>query len=485
MNRPKVKYSLSNWDLVTVNPNYKTWNWKDLFCFWGVNIQSIIGFSLISSLYLIYNLNTFVVFFGSILGSFLVYIFCNLIGKPSQKFGLPFAVLLRSSLGFNGAKFFGLLRSLVGIFLFGIQTYFLSKLVVYLIRIFIFSIDNTLLEQEIFLIFLLGLNIIDWISILVVIVFQTMLFSIGIQYNKKLINYSAIIVYAGMIIFFFTLFLSDVKTTTQAFSNILNLENFVNENNILPLITVTGTIFAYFSIIIVSFGDFSRYVNNEKDLNKGNLSLILNLIIFSFFSVAIVIGSDVFLNQKFQDLDRIFTNPTDIIGKFDNLQITIVVLFFIIIASASTNLVANYIPSQYSLINFLPNKLNLKSSSYIISFLGFIVGVFWLTVLSQIGILSFVDTFSCFFGPVFGVIIADYYLIKNENLSNKDLYSIETQSAYYYSKGWHIKGSYSILLGFIFSASTIWNTNLMFLQSYAWIIGAFTSWLTYYLLTKK
>ena len=79
----------------------------------------------------------------------------------------------------------GILFALVGIFLFGIQTYFLSKLVVYLIRIFIFSIDNTLLEQEIFLIFLLGLNIIDWISILVVIVFQTMLFSIGIQYIKN------------------------------------------------------------------------------------------------------------------------------------------------------------------------------------------------------------------------------------------------------------------------------------------------------------
>ena len=485
MNQPKVKYSLSNWDLVTVNPNYKNWNWKDLFCFWGVNIQSVIGFSLIASLYIIYSLNTFVVFFGTILGSFFVYIFCNLIGKPSQKFGLPFAVLLRSSLGFNGAKFFGLLRSLVGIFLFGIQTYFLSKLVVYLIRILIFSIDKTLLDQEIFLTFLLGLNIIDWISILLVIVFQTMLFSIGIQYNKKLINYSAIIVYAGMIIFFLTVFLSDVKTTIQAFSNILNFENFLNKSNILPLITVAGTIFTYFSIVIVSFGDFTRYVNNERDLTKGNLSLILNLIIFSFFSIAIVVGSDVFLNQKFQDLDRIFTNPTDIIGKLDNLQITIVVLFFIIISSASTNLVANYIPSQYSLINFFPNQLNLKSASYTISFLGFIVGVFWLTVLSQIGILSFIDTFSCLFGPIFGVIIADYYLIKNQTLSNKDLYSIETQSAYYFSKGWHIKGTYSIILGFIFSSSTIWNNNLMFLQSYAWIIGAFISWLTYYLIAKK
>ena len=60
MNQPKVKYSLSNWDLVTVNPNYKTWNWKDLFCFWGVNVQSVIGFSLIASLYLLYSLNTFI-----------------------------------------------------------------------------------------------------------------------------------------------------------------------------------------------------------------------------------------------------------------------------------------------------------------------------------------------------------------------------------------------------------------------------------------
>ena len=137
MNQPKVKYSLSNWDLVTVNPNYKTWNWKDMFCFWGVNIQSVIGFSLVASLYVIYDMNTFVVFFGTILGSLLVYFFSNIIGKPSQKFGLPFVVLLRSSLGIRGAKYFGSLRAIVGIFMFGIQTYFLSRLFSFLIRILI------------------------------------------------------------------------------------------------------------------------------------------------------------------------------------------------------------------------------------------------------------------------------------------------------------------------------------------------------------
>ena len=99
MSQQKSKNNFINWELVAANPNNKNWNWKDLFCLWGINIQSIIGFSLIASLYTIYSLNTFVVFFGTILGSFLVYIFSNLIGKPSQKYGLPFVTILRTSLG--------------------------------------------------------------------------------------------------------------------------------------------------------------------------------------------------------------------------------------------------------------------------------------------------------------------------------------------------------------------------------------------------
>ena len=170
MSQNKISKNVINWELASVNPNAKNWDWKDLFCFWGVNIQSIIGFSLIASLYIIYNLNFFAVFCGTLLGSFIVYLFSNMIGKPSQKYGLPFVTLLRSSLGYRGAKFFGFLRSLVGIFMFGIQTYFLSKAISYLIRILFFTFDNSILEQDIFLTFLLGLNIIDWSSMVVCII---------------------------------------------------------------------------------------------------------------------------------------------------------------------------------------------------------------------------------------------------------------------------------------------------------------------------
>ena len=425
MSQQKSKKNLANWDLVTVNPSDKNWSWKDLFCFWGVGIQSVIGFSLICSLYLIYNLNSFVVFFGTILGSLLVYFFSNLIGKPSQKFGLPFVVLLRSSLGISGARYFGLLRGIVGIFMFGIQTYFLSKIFGYLIRIFLFYIDPSILDHDIFLTFLFGLNFLDWCSIILSIILQTFLFSVGMIYNKKIILFSAIAVYFGMMIFFFSVLLNDVKLTSKAFLNLIDLNNFIDKDNLGPLITVTGTVFAYFSIIILSFGDFSRYVKNESELKKGNLSLLLNLIIFSIFALFIVTGTDAFLNQDPSNISKILTNPTDIIGKMDSLLISNLALIFMIIASASTNLIANFIPSQYSLINFLPSSLSLKNSSYIIAFFGLIIGIFWLSYFSQIGILSFIDTLGSFFGPLFGIMISDFYFVKKGNLVNKDIYSLE------------------------------------------------------------
>ena len=474
-----------NWELVSVNPNDKKWDWKDLFCFWGNNIQSVIAFSLIGSLYLVYELNVLIVLFGTLIGSFFVYLFANLIGKPSQKYGLPFPVILRSSFGVKGAKYLALIKGLVSIFMFGIQTYFLSRLFSYLIRISFFSFDSTLLDQDIFLLFLLGLNLIDWVAFILTLVLQVFLFSKSHQFNRTIMRFSAITVYSGMLFFFLVVLLYDVKTVSAAFANIFLFSNIFNANNIAPIITVAGTIFAYFSIVIVNYGDFTRYVKNDNELKKGNLSLILNLLIFSFFAVFIAIGSDIFLNKNLENMERILTNPTDIIGKIDNIQITVIVLFFTIFASASTNLIANYIPTQNSLLNFLPTKINLKSAALVIAFFGLIIGIFWPSLLSQIGILAFIDTFGVFFGPLFGVMVVDYYLIQKSYLDNKDIYSLDENGLYFYSNGWHLKAIYSLILGFIFAASTIWNDSLMSFNTYSWIIGAFISSFTYYLLTSK
>ena len=485
MSQQKDNIHLTNWEIVSVNPSDKQWDWKNLFCFWGNSVQSIIGFSLIASLYLVYNLNFLVVLIGSLIGSLFVYFLCNLIGKPSQKHGIPFPVLLRISLGINGARYIALFRGLVGIFMFGVQTFFISKSFGYLIRIAIHSFDQSFLDKEIFLVFFFAMNIIDWCAFFLALIIQVLLFSRGHNFNKLFINFSALFVYSGLIIFLIVVISEYYLSINDRFQEIIVFENILSKQNIVPIITIAGTIFAYFSVIIVNFGDFSRYVKNENQLKIGNLTLLLNLIIFSLFSVLIVMGSDVILKNNLMEIDRILTNPTDIIGKFNNTFLTIIVIFFILFASASTNLIANYIPTQNSLINFFPKNLNIKSEAVIIAFIGLAIGALWTPLLSQIGILSIVDTIGSFFGPIFGIVITDYYLINKSNINNKDLFSSLPDSSYFFFNGWHLKGVYALVIGFIFSASTIWNINLNFLQSYSWLIGAIMSSITYYFLVSK
>ena len=485
MIQQKENFSLRNWEIVSINPAEKNWTWRDLFCFWGNGVQNIIGFSLITSLYLIYDLNAIVVFIGTLAASLLVYFFSNLIGKPSQKHGLPFPVILRTSMGVNGARYVALLRGLVGIFMFGVQTFFISKSIGYLLRILLFKIDSNILNNEIFFTFFMGLDLIDGVSLLLTLLIQFLIFSNGINTNRLFINFSALFVYFGLILFLIVILSEHYNELLSSFKLTLSIDNAISRNNLFPLLTVTGTMFAYFSILIVNFGDFSRYVKNEKELNKGNLSLILNLLLFSFLSVFIVLGADIILVKNLIQVDKFLTNPTDIIGKFDNIFLTTIALIFILFATTSSNLIANYIPSQNTLLNFLPKSLSLKSSGILIIFISFFVSLFWLPVLSQIGILSMIDTIGSFFGPISGVIIADFYLIRNKKIINKDIFSSLSTGTYYYSNGWQIKGVYSILIGFIFSSATIWNVNLNFLQSFSWIIGALISWLTYYLLASK
>ena len=481
----KEKFHLVNWEIVSINPADKTWKWSDLFCFWAVSIQSIVGFSLISSLYLVYDLNFFVVFVGGILACLLAFYFSTLVGKPSLKYGLPFPVILRSSLGLNGARYIALFRAIVGIFMFGVQTFFLSKGIGYLIKIFLFSQQGNILDNEIFLIFFMGMNLIDWMSFVLVLFLQYILFSKGQNFVRGILKFSSFFVYFGMALFLLLIIGENYTPVINSLKLSLNFANFFDKSNLVPLITVTGTLFAYFSILILNFGDYSRYLKNDKELIRGNLSIILNFILLSFFSILIVVGSDIILAKNGISIDKLLTSPNDIIGKLNNTFLTVVALIFITIASASTNLIANYIPSKNSLINFIPKKLNAKSSGILMIILSFFVGVFWLSYLSQIGVLSFIDTIGSFFGPIFGIIVADYFVINNSNLDSKELFSSKSDSKYFYSNGWQLKGLYSVFIGFVFAASTIWNINLNFLHSFSWIIGAFISFITYYLLASK
>ena len=484
MSQEKANINLTNWDIVGVNPNDKNWTSGDIFCFWANNIQSLIGFSLIASLYLVYDLNIIIVLTSCIVAGFIVAILSYVIGQPSQKYGLPFPVILRSSFGVAGARYIGMLRGIVGLFMFGVQTFFISKSIGYLIRIFIFNINDDILESEMFLIFVMGMDIIDWFSFIFALTVQFYLFKQGQNFIKYILNFSAWIVYTGLVVFVIVLAGENSKEIISVFKLSVSTENLISKENLLALISLTGTLFAFFSIVILNIGDFSRYVKNSSENLRGNFSLIINLIIFSFASVFIVLGADIVMAKKMLEVEQLLTNPTDIIGKIDNSFLTVIAILFILVASASSNMIANYIPTQNTLLNFFPKSLDKSSSGLLIILFGLVFGGLWLPILSQSGALSIIDTIGSFFGPIAGIIIADYYIIKNKNYISKDIFSDLKSGTYFYSNGWQIKSLYAMIIGFIFAASTIWNVELRFLQSFAWLIGAFVSYITYYLMAS-
>ena len=476
---------LTNWELVSVNPKDKNWTWMTVFNIWANSIQSLIGFSLIATLFLVYGLNGWVIFLGTILGGIFTIFIANLSGKPCQKMGIPFVVFLRLSMGVYGARFVGLLRGIVGIFMFGTQTFFISKSLGFLIRIALFSFDGNLINKEIFNLLYLDLGIIDWSALMITALIQYYLFTRSINLIKKIINFSGILIYLAMISFTLLIFSKLQTELINSFFSIFRFDETIALKNIFPLISVFGTMFVYFSIILINFGDYSRYVKNESELKKGNYSLIINIILFSFMAVFITLGVDIIFNKQLVKLDRILTNPTDIVRQIDQIYLTILVLIFVIISSAGTNLIVNYIPSSYSLINFIPNKISIKSCGFTISILGFAIGGLWVSIISKIGLLSIIDTIGAFFGPLFGIMIVDYYLIKKQSYNPKDLFSSDPNGRYFYSKGWNLKALYALFIAFVFSAVTIWNQDFTHLQSYAWFIGAFMGGLMYFLLSKK
>ena len=485
MNQEKEKFQLRNWELVSVNPNNRNWVWSDYFNFWAVSIQSVIGFSLIASFYLLYDLNSIIVLSGCLIATLLIFILTNIIGKTSQSTGLPFPVILRLSMGFNGARYIGMLRGLVGIFMFGVQTFFISKSIGYMIRIFLYEVDSQILSNEYLLIFYYGLNPLDWFSLFITLLFQLYLFTKGAETNRTFIKFSALFVYFGLVIFFIMIISENSRELIDSLNLSTNVKNALSRENVLPLFYVTGTMFTYFSILVVSYGDFSRYAKNKKDMQLGNFSLIFNLIIFSFFAILLTIGSDIILTKNSISAERLLTNPNDIIAKFDNSTLTIFSLIFILVSMLSTNLIANFIPSQNILINFLPNSLSLNKASYLIIFLGLLVSGFWLSIFSQSNIVLIFDNLTSFFGPIFGVVVADYYFVKKQKINHKELFYPKEDTEYVYNAGWNYKAIYSLVIGFIFSASTIWNSNLDSLQTFGWIIGALISFILYLLLSKK
>ena len=465
---PNIKHSrLYNEDLAPLPPNERTWGWFSIFNVWSNDIQSLFGYTLAASLFLSYGLNGWWVMAAIICAGFIVMVMVNLTGKPSVKYGIPFPVLIRASLGVNGANLPAVLRAIIGIFWYGVQTYFASTAVAILLTLMIGGSDSTLL----------GLNSNAWIAFVIVWLFQIMLFWAGIEPIKHFLNWAGPLVYVVMVVLMGMIWYQSGSDLLPAIGSIFS-NNAYEGNSLQAFTAIVGTMVAYFAAVVINFGDFSRFLRSERDMKVGNLiGLPVNMFFFSFIALIITAGTLVIFGEA-------LTNPSDIVERVDAVPLTIVAALTFFAATVGINMVANFIPPAYDLANLFPKHISFRKGGLITAIIAFFVGALWLSFISKIGIVGFVNAIGAIIAPFFGILVVDYYLIKRQHIDMNDLFSDKPTGAYYYYKGWNIRGLIAFAIGAVFSISTILVPVLTKLEGYGFLMGAAIGGLIYWLLMR-
>ena len=477
---------LYNSDLAPTPRGKKNWGWFEIFNVWANDVQSLFGYTLAASLFLASGLNGWAVFLALVLAGFFIMFLVNLSGKPSVKHGIPYPVFARVSMGVFGANFPAMARGLVAMFWYGAQTYAASTAVALLIT----SITGSSGSGS-----YLGMTDIMWISFIFVSGFQIYLFWQGIDLIRRFLNFAGPAVYIVMILLMFAIWAKAGGGLLSEVGNIFSAGarsgGFEGLGSFGAFLAVFSIMVGYFAAVVINFGDFARFVKNEDEMKKGNLwGLVGNIIFFSFITLMITGGTIAIFGEY-------VASPTEMVAKVDNILLTLIAAFAFFAATVGINMVANFIPPAYDLANLIPSKINFRIGGLITAGCGFVIGGLWVSVITQMGMFPFVNTLGAILAPVFGIMIVDYYVIKNEKLHVNDLFSTKRKGKYYYNDGFNHKGMYAWVISGYIAVGTVW-PNILIIDSlsnffanlgggggYAWIIGASLGALIHYAISKE
>ncbi|RZL44556.1 MAG: NCS1 family nucleobase:cation symporter-1, partial [Variovorax sp.] len=397
---------LINEDLAPVTGPRKTWSSYSVFAMWMSDVHSVGGYTFAASLFLL-GLSGWQVLAALVIGIAIVNVLMNWIGKPSQKHGIPFPVMARVSLGVMGANFAAVIRGVVGIVWYGVQTYFASKAVATLVLVFFPAAAS--LQATSFL----RLDVLGWGCFLFMWFFQLLIFQRGMEAIRKFIDFCGPAVYVVMFLLMGWIIWKagwDSLDLTLSDKVLTGGESFIAMGSAILLVV------SYFAALLLNFGDFSRYAKTERDMKVGNfLGLPINFILFAIIVVVVTAGSAKVFGHMIMD-------PIEIVSKIDNKWAVVLGSVTFIIATMGINIVANFVSPAYDIANLFPKHIDFKKGGLIASILAVCVCP-WIFVDSPKAITVFVSVFGAVLAPMFGVMVADFYLLKKQVIDVDQLYS--------------------------------------------------------------
>ena len=258
-----------------------------------------------------------------------------------------------------------------------------------------------------------------------------------------------------------------------------NAKPNVQENKLWQYIKWLTVMLGFWATMSLSISDITRYSSTQKAQMQGQfIGLPGTMMLYSFVAIFVTCASVLIFNDVLIAADAPW-DPTALLGKFENPWVVIIAQVFMIIATLSTNIAANVIAPSNAFSNLFPKKISFKMGGTITGIMGIIICPWWL----MNGIAGILIVVSGFLGPVLGIMLCDYFLIRRKRIKLDELYKQEGE--YQYSNGFNMNAMMSLLIGI--GTALIWYLvpGLAFLSDLAWFTGFSFSFLVYYILMYK
>ncbi len=469
--------SLINDDLAPVPVAKRTWGTWNYAALW-ISMSLCIPTYMLASSLIEGGMNWWQSILTIFLGNVVVLIPMILNGHAGAKYGIPFPVFARASFGTKGANIPALLRAIVACGWFGIQTWIGGFAIYQMMKLWIPSL------QTLPAIFPASLGLETGPAICFILFWLLNMFVVylGVDSIKKLLVFKAIFLpLAALALLFWAIKagngLGPILAQPSKFQTSKAFFNFF-----FP--ALTGMV-GFWATLSLNIPDFTRYAKSQRaQINGQIIGLPPSMTLFSFIGVVVTSATFIIYGETVWD-------PVVLAGKFDSKLLVSIAMIAVAISTLATNIAANIVSPANDFSNLAPQKISFRTGGYMTGIIGILI-MPWKLIADPNGyIFTWLIAYSSLLGPVGGIMIADYYFVRKQQLIVDDLYSY-TGIYKHFNKPAIIALLAGILPNFpgfllqvkLVSSSAFpgWINDL---YHYAWFVGFLVSGVVYLLLMKS
>jgi nucleobase:cation symporter-1, NCS1 family len=449
---------LYNEDLAPTTPEHRTWGTYNYAALWVSMSVNILTYMLAASL-IQGGMNWKQAVATVFLGNTIVLIPMLLNSHPGASYGVPFPVLARASFGVLGANVAAVLRALVACGWFGIQAWIGGEAISTLIAVLVPSWANFPHSTAVcFMAF--------WFINLAVVLK-------GIEYIRFLQGISAPILLAvGLLL------LGWAYHAAGGFGPMLSAPSrFANFSDFMKFLipALNGTV-GFWATVSLNIPDFTRFARSNRQQVVGQaLALPTTMTIYSLIGILVTSATVVIYGTAIWD-------PVQLLSRFHSPVAVVISLVAILLATLNVNIGANVVSPANDFSNLWPRKISFRTGGIITCFMGIALMPWKLLSNYKTFILGWLGGYAAFLGPVAGIMICDYFIIRGRVLQVDDLYL--RNGAYEYSHGFNWKALAALALGAGTALVGLVVPSLRPLYDYSWFVGFLVSFASYYGLMK-